>query len=83
MQFVIMLIIGLFLNSALMAQQGPDPIFLQKALAAVQVQRDTANNNAALEAARGAMLTDEVAKLKAELEELKKSKTEPSNDSKN
>lgn len=63
----------LLLSSPVSAQvvQQPDPIFLQKVINAVQAQRDTANNNAAIEAARAAMLADEVDKLKAELDALK------------
>jgi hypothetical protein len=64
-------LILLAISSSALAQQ-PDPVFLQKAIAAVQAQRDAANNNAAIETARAAMLADEVAKLKAEIEEMKK-----------
>jgi hypothetical protein len=57
-------------------QSPPDPIILQKALAAVVKQRNDANNKAADMEAMWSQQLDENAKLRAELEELKK-KTPP------
>lgn len=53
-------------------QQPPDPAFMQKAIGAMQQQRNQAYDQAAIAEARAAQLADEVAKLKAELDELKK-----------
>lgn len=54
------------------AAQQPSPALLEKAVAVLQAQRDQANNAHATAEAHRALLTDEVAKLKAEIEELKK-----------
>lgn len=54
------------------AQQQPNPAFLEKAVAALQAQRDQANNAHAGAEAQRALLADEVTRLKAEIEEMKK-----------
>jgi hypothetical protein len=52
------------------AQQIPDPAFLQKAIAALQQQRNGALDSQAEIAARSAMQADEIAKLQARITEL-------------
>ncbi len=51
-----------------LAQQQPDPDFLQKALAVVQKQRNDALDGAAFNAAQAAQLAEENAKLKAQVD---------------
>jgi hypothetical protein len=50
----------------------PDPAFLQKAVQALQIQRNNEADQRAVAEARGAMLQDEVTKLQKELAEAKK-----------
>ena len=52
------------------AQQA-DPIFLQKAINSLSGQRNVAMDQAAAFEAKAAMLTEEVAALKKQIEELK------------
>lgn len=61
----------LLVVSPALAQQQPDPAFLQKAIIAMQAQRNAAQDSAAAESARAAMLADEVARLNAELDKLR------------
>jgi len=71
-------LLALLISSALAQQpQSPDPAFMQKALTALQGQRNQALDGQAVAEARAAQLADEVAKLKAEIEALKKPPTEP------
>lgn len=53
-------------------QQQPDPAMMQKAIGALSAQRNAAMDQAAQEAIRSATLAEENAKLKAEIEALKK-----------
>ena len=64
----------LALTTAAFAQQSPapDPAFLQKAVNALITQRNNALNAQADTEARLSQLADENAKLKAEIEALKK-----------
>lgn len=55
-----------------LAQQQPDPAFLQKALAVLQAQRNAALDGQAAAEARAAMLADENAALKKQVEDSKK-----------
>jgi hypothetical protein len=57
-------------------QQPADPAFMQKAIQALQTQRNQALDAQAVVEAKAMQLADEVAKLKTELDELKK-KPEP------
>lgn len=50
--------------------QQPDPVFLQRAIAAVQAQRNVAMDAAAVAEAKVAALTDDLAKAKARIKEL-------------
>lgn len=50
--------------------QTADPIFLQKAITAVQTQRNLAMDSAAVAEAKMANLTDELAKAQARIKEL-------------
>lgn len=54
------------------AQQPPDPASLQKAIAAVQAQRNAALDQGAGCQVQAATLAEQVEKLKAEIEEMKK-----------
>ena len=59
------------------AQQAvPDPAFMQKAIAAVQAQRNNALDVAAAAEARATQLAEENTKLKAQIEQLTKPKPE-------
>lgn len=58
------------------AQQELDQATLGKAIIALQIQRNSALDAQALAEARAALLTEEVAKLKAKIAELEK-KTPP------
>jgi hypothetical protein len=59
-------------------QAPPDPAFLQKALQALQIQRNTEADQRAIAEARASMLQEEVTKLQKELTDLKKSSAPPS-----
>lgn len=59
------------------APQGtPDPAFLQKAVQALQTQRNNEADQRAVAEARAAMLQDEVTKLQKELADARKPKEE-------
>lgn len=64
------LIIAFVLVPALAFAQGPDPIFLQKALTAVQTQRNLAMDQAAVAEANTRLLSDELAKAQAKIKDL-------------
>jgi hypothetical protein len=53
-------------------QGAPDPAFLQKAVQALQTQRNAEADQRAVAEARAAMLQDEVTKLQKELAEARK-----------
>lgn len=57
-------------------QPPPDPVFLARALSALQAQRNAALDAQVVAEARAAMLADDVAQLKAKLDEMTK-KAEP------
>lgn len=79
MQYLILIVVflaGILIVDAAVAQQQSDPVFMQKVLTTVATQRDEANNRLAVEAARGAMLSEENAKLKAEVDKLKAPKAD-------
>lgn len=56
--------------SAPAAAQQPDPMFLQRAIAAVQTQRNVAMDAAAVAEAKVAALTEELDKAKVRVKEL-------------
>jgi hypothetical protein len=64
------------IHAARTQQQPPDPAFMQKAIAALQAQRNTALDAQAMAESRAAMLADEVVSLKRQIDDLKK-KAEP------
>lgn len=59
------------------AQQRPDPVFLEKALTSMEVQRNSAMNAHAATEARLAIANEEIARLKAEIEKLTPKKETP------
>ena len=63
----------LMLAAPAFAADQPDPVFLQKAVVALQAQRNAALDAQAVAEARAAQLTDEVAALKKQIEDAKKS----------
>ena len=78
-------------TTAFAQQQQPDPAFLQRALGAIQAQRNQAMDNLAASEAKSAMATEQLdatrgqvskltfenTKLKAENEALKKGQSKP------
>lgn len=71
--FAICIILALAATPALAQQQpAPDPAFLQKAIMALQAQRNTALDGQAAAEARANMLAEEAATLRKQLEEAKK-----------
>lgn len=64
---------------ALAQQPAPqaDPAFMQKALTALQAQRNAALDGQAAAQAQAAMLTEEVATLKKQIEDLKPKSDKP------
>ena len=69
---VITFLLGADIDMSFAQQQSPDPAFLQKAVNALITQRNNALNAQADTEARLSQLADENAKLKAEIEALKK-----------
>lgn len=65
------LALTLLATPALAQQQPPDPATLQRAIAAIQQQRNAALDQAATFQIEAQRLADENAKLKAEIEALK------------
>lgn len=65
------LLLLLLLAAPALAQQTADPAFLQKALQALQAQRNAALDGQAAAEARAALLTEEVDKLRKQVEDLK------------
>jgi cell division protein FtsB len=72
-----LLALALLTASAHAQQQPPDPAFMQRALSAMQTQRNQAMDQAAIAQAQAAQAQEEVAKLRAEIEQLKKPATDP------
>lgn len=70
---IVSMVVTLVLDSAFAQQQPADPAFMQKAITALQAQRNEAADKLAIEAARSMMLSEENAKLKADLDKLKPS----------
>lgn len=66
---------SLLLASPALGQQAPDPAFLQRAITAVQTQRNLALDAQAVAEAKVATLIEELAKAQARVKELE-SKTE-------
>ena len=60
----------LFVPAAGSAQQTPDPAFLQKALTAMQAQRNQASDAQAVLEARLSMANEELAKAKDKIKEM-------------
>jgi hypothetical protein len=67
---LIVVIAILALASAASAQQAPDPAFLQRAVTAIQTQRNQALDVAAAQQARADGLADDLAKAQARIKEL-------------
>jgi hypothetical protein len=65
-------ILTAFLTLPAYAQQQPDPVLMQKAIGVLQQQRNAGLDAAASAEARAAMLADENAKLKKQIEDLAK-----------
>lgn len=64
-------------SSPALAQQQPDPAFLQRALASMQNQRNQAMDAAARAEAIAAGLSDDLAKAQARVKELEQPKEGP------
>lgn len=74
-----LIVAALLLSSpALAQQQPPDPAFLQRALAAMQTQRNQAMDSAAVLEARLATTADDLAKANARIKEMEAKKQDPS-----
>ena len=69
MNRIILLLVALAFASPAIAQQ-PDPAFLQRALIALQAQRNAAMDQSASETARANGLADDLAKAQARIKEL-------------
>jgi hypothetical protein len=67
----LLLIVFLLLSTPALAQQQPDPMFLQRALAVVQAQRNQALDAVAGSEAKVSGLTDELAKATAQIKALR------------
>lgn len=67
---VFVLFSALLLSSVAFAQQQPDPAFLQKAIAALQIQRNQALDAYVVDEAKIATLNEEIAKANARIKEL-------------
>lgn len=66
---LIALALAVLFSTAAQAQQ-PDPVFLQRALAAVQTQRNMALDAAAVAEAKAALITEELAKVQVRIKDL-------------
>lgn len=67
----------LFAATPALAQQAPDPVFLQRALTAMQAQRNQAMDAQAISTAQAAGLADDLAKAQARIKELEPKLDEP------
>lgn len=65
-----LLILACLLATPAFAQQAPDPAMLQRAIVALQGQRNQAADNAAALEVRAAALADDLAKAQARIKEL-------------
>lgn len=74
-----MLCCSLELAHAQQEQQRPDPAFLQRAIVALQAQRNQAMDAAATEAARASGLAEELAKTQALMKQLDGEHAKPPN----
>lgn len=63
---------GMIFGAALAQQSPSDPVFLQKSLEVVTAQRNNAQSGEAAALARWAMQAEEVERLKAEIDRLRK-----------
>lgn len=70
----LILIVALFFATPVFAQQAPDPAFLQRALSALQAQRNAALDAQAVVEARAAGLTDDLARAQARIKEIETEK---------
>jgi len=75
---VLALLGGGIVAHAQTTNQTPDPAFLQKAVQALQTQRNNEADQRAVAEARAAMLQDEVTKLQKDLAEARKPKEDAS-----
>lgn len=69
MRLSVFIMLVALISAPVFAQQ-PDPAFLQRAIAAVQIQRNLAMDAAAVAEAKAAILTDDLAKATVRLKEL-------------
>jgi hypothetical protein len=69
------------LSTPALAQQPPDPAFLQQAIVAIQAQRNEALDKAAGAQAQVALLSEQITKLRERVKELE-AKYEPKPDGK-
>lgn len=69
MKTIVVALLALFLVSPAFSQQA-DPAFLQKAISALQGQRNAALDQAAAAEAKGAVTADELAKAQSKIKEL-------------
>lgn len=76
MRFLV-LALSLLATPALAQQQPPDPATLQRAIVAIQQQRNQALDQAATMQIEAQRLADENAKLKAEIDAMKKPAEQP------
>ncbi len=67
---ILFLILALAISTSARAQQQPDPVVLQRAVAALQAQRNQALDSAAAAEVRAAGLADDLAKAQARIKEL-------------
>jgi hypothetical protein len=74
-RFAILLL--LLAASPASAQQQPDPQFMQRAIAALQTQRNQALDTAAGAEARAAGLADDLARAQARIKELEQKQEAP------
>lgn len=65
------LLAGFLLDAAIAQQQPGDPALIQKAITVLRAQRNEATDRLAGEAAQSMILSEENARLKAEIEALK------------
>ena len=70
MKRLVILAFALLATPAFAQQQSPDPAFLQRALGAMQAQRNQAMDAAAVNEAKAAGLADDLAKAQARIKEL-------------
>ena len=69
--------IALLVTPALAQQAPPDPAFMQKAIVALQAQRNAALDAQAVAEARASVLAEEVATLKKQIDETRAKAEKP------